>query len=219
MPRAGTDHRPGIRHLLEVGSSRLPRCGSALPRRPRQEIEALCSRWSATHAGRPPAEIEGLGPGPAALPGVRDRSHLDPAVLRSALAADPPGKALPVVNSAVEVCNLCSVVVSSPIGLYDDAKIRGDVTLQAGRTGSPMPGFERTPSTSPGGPFSSTRGARSGTRPRIRRAPRVTEDTTSLFMVIFAPAGYCAVARCGPRGVRATTRSSGISPPSRLTSF
>src|SRR4030095_14629374 len=53
------------------------------------------------------------------------------------------GDALQRLNSLVDVCNWCSFEFQLPYGLYDAAKIQGDVTLRIGRDGESYPGIRK----------------------------------------------------------------------------
>ena len=158
------------------------------------EIAALCARMVASHAGRAPGDIEGLAPARRLYRvfGI-DPTSTRPsseALLRRILQ----GKPFPSINSAVEVCNLCSTSFLLPIGLYDAAKIRGDVTLRQGEPGESYPGIRKDSVNVAGrpvlvddlGPFGNP------TSDSLRTC--VTEETASLLMVIFAPSDYAQAA-------------------------
>src|SRR5919201_2897424 len=53
------------------------------------------------------------------------------------------GDSLPRINSMVDVCNWCSFEFQLPYGLYDAAKIQGDVTLRIGREGESYAGIRK----------------------------------------------------------------------------
>jgi DNA/RNA-binding domain of Phe-tRNA-synthetase-like protein len=61
------------------------------------------------------------------------------ALLRRVRKGDP----LPRINSMVDVCNWCSFEFQLPYGLYDAAKIQGDVMLRIGRDGESYPGIRK----------------------------------------------------------------------------
>jgi len=185
----------GIRPLLEVGvveaaPVRVGPAGAGLT----AEIEALCARMAAAHAGRPPSEIEGLAPARR----LYRAFGIDPTTTRPSsealLRRILQGKPFPSVNSAVEVCNFCSTSFLLPIGLYDAAKIRGDVNLRRGEPGESYAGIRKDAVNVAGrpvliddvGPFGNP------TSDSLRTC--VTEATASLVMVIFAPAGYARAA-------------------------
>jgi DNA/RNA-binding domain of Phe-tRNA-synthetase-like protein len=182
---------PGIRPLLEVGIV------EASPVRvgPSQttllgEIDALCARMTAAYAGRPPAEIEGLAPARR----LYRAFGIDPTSTRPSsealLRRILQGKPFPAVSSAVEVCNLCSVSFLLPIGLYDAANIRGAVTLRRGETGESYPGIRKDAVNVSGRPVLVDEEGPFGNPTSDSARTCVTAQTTSLFMVVFAPAGY-----------------------------
>jgi DNA/RNA-binding domain of Phe-tRNA-synthetase-like protein len=51
------------------------------------------------------------------------------------------GKGLPQINAVVDVINLVSVESRLPIGLYDLARVQGDVVFRAGRAGETYKGI------------------------------------------------------------------------------
>jgi DNA/RNA-binding domain of Phe-tRNA-synthetase-like protein len=81
---------------------------------------------SATRAG-----YKTLGKDPARYRGSAE------ALLRRVIA----GKALPHINAVVDVINLVSVESRLPIGLYDLARVQGDVVFRAGRAGETYKGI------------------------------------------------------------------------------
>lgn len=101
------------------------------------------------------ARLRGLHAGcePAAVPGLREARTLyksfgmDPsrhrpsseALLRRVLQ----GKGLYRLGNVVDACNLASLVFLLPIGLYDLAKVRGDVLLRVGGAGDGYVGIRK----------------------------------------------------------------------------
>jgi DNA/RNA-binding domain of Phe-tRNA-synthetase-like protein len=85
------------------------------------------------------------------------------ALLRRVRRGDP----LPRINSMVDVCNWCSLEFQLPYGLYDAARLEGDVELRRGRDGEC---YARTRYTSTGASRLRMVAAPSATRRRIRRA-------------------------------------------------
>jgi len=186
---------PGIRPLLDVGvvTASPVKVGPAGPLL-LAEIAALCARMVEAHAGKPPGEIEGLSPARR----LYRAFGIDPTSTRPSsealLRRILQGKPFPSVNSAVEVCNLCSTTFLLPIGLYDAAKIAGAVTLRAGKAGESYPGIRKDLVNVAGrlvlvdeiGPFGNP------TSDSLRTS--VGGETRSLLMVIFAPADYARAA-------------------------
>ena len=97
------------------------------------------------------------------------------------------GDALPRINSMVDVCNWCSFEFQLPYGLYDAAKIEGDVTLRIGRDGESYPGIRkddvhvdgRIALVDAAGPF--------GNPTSDSARTMVTTGTTRGLLVVFAP--------------------------------
>lgn len=97
------------------------------------------------------------------------------------------GDTLPRINSMVDVCNWCSFEFQLPYGLYDAARIQGDVTLRIGRDGESYPGIRKDDVHVGGrialvdglGPFGNPTSDSSRTM--------VTTATTRGLLVVFAP--------------------------------
>ena len=120
------------------------------------------------------------------------RTGLDPtrrrpsseALLRRVLRGEP----LPRINSAVDVCNWCSLEFQLPYGLYDLARVEGDVVLRVGAEGEVYPGIRkdevhvagRMTLADAAGPF--------GNPTSDSARTQVTPATSSVLMVVFAPA-------------------------------
>ncbi len=108
------------------------------------------------------------------------------ALLRRAMK----GKPLPTVNSLVDVGNWCSLDFLLPLGLYDIARLSGDVILRRGESGESYRGIgdreihvaDRYVLADRIGPFGSP------VADSLRTA--VTLETTEALMIIFAPADY-----------------------------
>lgn len=97
------------------------------------------------------------------------------------------GDSLPRINSMVDVCNWCSFEFQLPYGLYDAARIQGDVTLRIGREGESYPGIRKDDVHVAGrialvdavGPF--------GNPTSDSARTMVTTGTTQGLLVVFAP--------------------------------
>jgi DNA/RNA-binding domain of Phe-tRNA-synthetase-like protein len=132
----------------------------------------------------PPAEV-------TAVRTMYKRVGLDPtktrpsseALLRRVRKGDP----LPRINSMVDVCNWCSLEFQLPYGLYDAARIEGDVELRIGRPDESYPGIRKDEVHVGGrialvdrvGPF--------GNPTSDSARTMVTTATTSALLVVFAP--------------------------------
>lgn len=98
------------------------------------------------------------------------------------------------INSAVDSCNLASLEFLLPVGMYDAARIQGDVSLRLGREGDSYAGIRkgdvnvarRLALYDDLGPFGSP------TSDSARTC--VEEGTGEILAVIFAPATYASAA-------------------------
>jgi len=156
------------------------------------EIQALCDDLRKTHAGRAPSEIEGLGAARRLYRGFGiDPTSTRPsseALLRRVLQ----GKPFPSVNAAVDLSNLCSVSFLLPIGLYDTAKLRGGVTLRRGLPEESYAGIRKDVVHLGGRPVLADDEGPFGNPTSDSRRTSIDSSTTSIWMVIFAPADYPA---------------------------
>ncbi|HET6373205.1 MAG TPA: phenylalanine--tRNA ligase beta subunit-related protein [Candidatus Polarisedimenticolia bacterium] len=153
------------------------------------EIETLAVSLARRHAGTPPSEIEGLAPARAlyrsfGIDPTRTRPSSE-ALLRRAVA----GKPLPRILNAVDLCNLCALRFLLPIGLYDAARIRGNVTLRRGATAESYEGIRKDEVHLAGRPVLADEEGPFGNPTSDSLRTSVTLATRSLWMVIFAPAG------------------------------
>ena len=131
---------------------------------------------------------------PAEVTSVRTmykRVGLDPTKTRPSsealLRRVRKGDTLPRINSMVDVCNWCSLEFQLPYGLYDAAKIDGDVELRIGRAGESYAGIRKDDVHVEGrialadavGPF--------GNPTSDSARTMVTTATTQALLVVFAP--------------------------------
>ena len=132
----------------------------------------------------PPAEV-------TAVRTMYKRVGLDPTKTRPSsealLRRVRKGDTLPRINSMVDVCNWCSLEFQLPYGLYDAARIDGDVELRMGRVGESYPGIRkddvhvdgRITLADQAGPF--------GNPTSDSARTMVTTGTTRALLVVFAP--------------------------------
>lgn len=155
-----------------------------------EETARLAPGLMAAHAGRPPAEIPGL----AEARNLYKSFGMDPsrhrpsseALLRRTLQ----GKDLYRISNVVDSCNLASLTMLLPIGMYDLDLIRGDVTLRTGLAGEEYPGIRKGPVHLAGrlGLFDAAGPFGSPTSDSARTC--VTARTTAILAVIMATAAY-----------------------------
>ena len=158
------------------------------------ETEALAVRLRERHAGREPSAIEGLREARALYNafGMEPSRHRpsSEALLRRVLQ----GKGLYRLGNAVDVGNLASLSFLLPIGLYDLAKVDGDVELRLGAPGEGYDGI-RKDRVNVGGrlSFHDARGPfGSPTSDSLRTC--TDEHSTTLLAVVLATAAYDAAA-------------------------
>lgn len=136
---------PGLQGVLAVGLVTVDglRVGPGDAVAP--EREAVVADHRARWAGRAPAEIPPLQEARRLYHavGIQPTRHRpsSEALLRRVLQ----GRDLYAINNAVDACNLASLTFLLPIGLYDRAKLRGDVTFRLGGPGEEYPGIRKGP--------------------------------------------------------------------------
>jgi DNA/RNA-binding domain of Phe-tRNA-synthetase-like protein len=97
------------------------------------------------------------------------------------------GDTLPRINSMVDVCNWCSLEFQLPYGLYDAAKIDGDVDLRIGRGGESYPGIRKDDVHVDGRIALADRVGPFGNPTSDSARTMVTTATTQALLVVFAP--------------------------------
>jgi DNA/RNA-binding domain of Phe-tRNA-synthetase-like protein len=151
---------------------------------------ATCSDLMTRHEGESPAEIEGVFPARSlyrafGIDPTRHRPSSE-ALLRRVVQ----GKGLPRILNAVDLCNLFALRFLLPLGLYDADRIEGSVTLRKGGPGESYEGIRKDAVHLEGRPVLADAAGPFGNPTSDSLRTCVTPATRSLFMVIFAPAGY-----------------------------
>jgi DNA/RNA-binding domain of Phe-tRNA-synthetase-like protein len=182
---------PEIAPLLRLGIVRAePVAVRAASPELEAEMQGLARDLHGRHAGTPPGEVEGLRPARRLYRALGiDPTQTRPsseALFRRA-AGDRP---LPLVNNAVDVCNLCSLRFLLPIGMYDLGKIDGDVSLRRGSDAESYPGIRKDEVRLHGRPVLCDAVGPFGNPTSDSLRTSVDQGTRGLWMVIFAPAAY-----------------------------
>ena len=137
----------------------------------------------------PPAET-------SAVRSMYKRVGLDPTKTRPSsealLRRIKRGDALPRINSMVDVCNWCSLEFQLPYGLYDAARVEGDVELRLGRPGEVYAGIRKDDVHVGGRITLADRTGPFGNPTSDSARTQVTTATTSALVVVFAPAELAA---------------------------
>lgn len=152
------------------------------PREPR--LDAPLAAAELAVRAQPPAES-------AAVRTMYRRTGLDPTRRRPSsealLRRVRKGEGLPRINSLVDVSNWCSLEFQLPYGLYDAARIQGDVVLRLGHEGESYPGI-RKDDVHVGGRITLADDAGPFGNPTSDSArTMVTTATTRALVVVFAP--------------------------------
>jgi DNA/RNA-binding domain of Phe-tRNA-synthetase-like protein len=155
-----------------------------------EEIEQLGETHRRAWSGKAPSEIPGLEPARRLYRtfGV-DPTRIRPsseALLRRTLKGEP----LYRINRLVDACNWASLALLLPIGLYDLARVRGNMVVRVGRSGEEYEGIRKGPVHVAGrltvaddeGPFGSP------TSDSARTS--VSTGTTEALAVVFAPGDF-----------------------------
>jgi DNA/RNA-binding domain of Phe-tRNA-synthetase-like protein len=144
---------------------------------------ALAAAEAAVRTG-PPAEV-------GSVRTMYKRVGLDPTKTRPSsealLRRVRKGDTLPRINSMVDVCNWCSLEFQLPYGLYDAARIDGDVELRVGRGGESYAGIRKDDVHVDGRMTLSDRNGPFGNPTSDSARTMVTTATTSALLVVFAP--------------------------------
>jgi DNA/RNA-binding domain of Phe-tRNA-synthetase-like protein len=148
------------------------------------KLDAPLAAVEAAVRANPPAEI-------AAVRTMYKKVGIDPTKRRPSsealLRRVRKGEPLPRINTMVDVCNWCSLEFQLPYGLYDAARIQGDVVLRLGRPGEAYAGIRKDDVHVGGritladdlGPF--------GNPTSDSARTMVTAATTQALVVVFAP--------------------------------
>jgi DNA/RNA-binding domain of Phe-tRNA-synthetase-like protein len=157
--------------------------GATVVERDHRMDAALAAAESETRTN-PPAEV-------AAVRSMYKRVGLDPTKTRPSsealLRRVRKGDTLPRINSMVDVCNWCSLEFQLPYGLYDAARIEGDVELRRGQPGESYPGIRKDDVHVGGRLALADRVGPFGNPTSDSARTMVTTATTSGLLVVFAP--------------------------------
>ena len=147
-------------------------------------MDAPLAAAEAAVRANPPEEV-------AAVRTMYKRVGLDPTKRRPSsealLRRVRKGEPLPRINAMVDVCNWCSLEFQLPYGLYDAAKIDGDVVLRLGREGESYPGIRKDDVHVGGRITLADRVGPFGNPTSDSARTMVTTDTTRALLVVFAP--------------------------------
>ena len=173
---------PGLAAIVRLGALVIEQVANASAE---ALLDAPLSAAEAAVRAHPPEESQ-------AVRAMYRRIGLDPTKTRPSsealLRRVRKGDRLPRINTLVDICNWCSLEFQLPYGLYDVTALEPPVTLRMGHPGESYPGIrkdvvnvaERLTLADQGGPF--------GNPTSDSARTMVTEATTSVLTVVFAPA-------------------------------
>jgi DNA/RNA-binding domain of Phe-tRNA-synthetase-like protein len=99
------------------------------------------------------------------------------------------GKGFPQINTVVDIINLVSVESRLPIGLYDLARVRGDIVFRAGRAGETYKGIGKYDLNLEGLPVFSDEEGPHGSPTSDSERTRVTPETQSIAAILVSFGG------------------------------
>jgi DNA/RNA-binding domain of Phe-tRNA-synthetase-like protein len=99
------------------------------------------------------------------------------------------GKGLPQINAVVDVINLVSVESRMPVGLYDLARVQGDIIFRAGRLGETYKGIGKYDLNLESLPLFADADGPHGSATSDSERTMVTAETTSVLAIIVAFGG------------------------------
>ena len=103
------------------------------------------------------------------------------------------GKGLPQINAVVDVINLVSVESRMPIGLYDSARVQGEVIFRAGRAGETYKGIGKYDLNLEDLPLFADAEGPHGSATSDSERTMVTAETTRVLAIIVAFGGTDAL--------------------------
>jgi DNA/RNA-binding domain of Phe-tRNA-synthetase-like protein len=98
------------------------------------------------------------------------------------------GGTLPRINTLVDICNWCSLELQLPYGLYDLSKIEPPIELRVGTEGEQYEGIRKDAVHVAGRPALTDQRGPFGNPTSDSARTMVTEATSEILCVVFAPA-------------------------------
>jgi DNA/RNA-binding domain of Phe-tRNA-synthetase-like protein len=102
------------------------------------------------------------------------------------------GDHLPRINTLVDICNWCSLELQLPYGLYDLSRIEPPIELRPGADGEQYEGIRKDAVHVGGRPTLADQRGAFGNPTSDSARTMVTEATSEVLCVIFAPADLAA---------------------------
>src|SRR5262249_6095657 len=109
------------------------------------------------------------------------------------------GKGMPKIGAVVDVINLVSVESRLPVGLYDVAKLHGDIVFRAGRAGETYKGIGKYDLNLEGLPLLADELGAHGSATSDSERTMVTPETKQVLAVIISFGGSDGLEKWGSR--------------------
>jgi DNA/RNA-binding domain of Phe-tRNA-synthetase-like protein len=173
---------PGLAAIVRLGALVIEQTANTVAD---ARLEAPLAAAEAAVRAHPPEESQ-------AVRAMYRRIGLDPTKTRPSsealLRRVRKGEHLPRINTLVDICNWCSLEFQLPYGLYDVSALQPPVVLRIGQEGESYPGIrkdvvnvaDRLTLVDRAGPF--------GNPTSDSARTMVTEATSAVLTVVFAPA-------------------------------
>lgn len=183
----GVSVHPDLQPLLRLGAAEIGPLGLAPAGALDPEIEQICRALRERWAGKEPHEIEALEPArrlyrALGIDPTRTRPSSE-ALLRRVLRGDP----FPRILAPVDIGNLCSLDFLLPVGIYDLAKVEGDVIVRRGGAGEGYAGIRKERVNLEGRLAVCDAAGAFGNPTSDSDRTKVTAATRHLLFLIFAP--------------------------------
>jgi DNA/RNA-binding domain of Phe-tRNA-synthetase-like protein len=173
---------PALAGVVRLG---IVACGGASNARHDTRLDAPLAAAEDAARKAPPEERQ-------AVRAMYRRLGIDPTKTRPSsealLRRVKKGDALPRINTLVDVCNWCSLELQLPYGLYDLSKVEPPIELRVGTEGEQYEGIRKDAVHVAGRPTLADQRGPFGNPTSDSARTMVTEATSDILCVVFAPA-------------------------------
>jgi DNA/RNA-binding domain of Phe-tRNA-synthetase-like protein len=173
---------PALAGVVRLG---IVACGGASNARHDTRLDAPLAEAEEAARRAPPEERQ-------AVRTMYRRLGIDPTKTRPSsealLRRVKKGGRLPRINTLVDICNWCSLECQLPYGLYDLSKIEPPIELRLGEEGEQYDGIRKDAVHIGGRPTLADQRGAFGNPTSDSARTMVTEATSEVFCVVFAPA-------------------------------
>jgi DNA/RNA-binding domain of Phe-tRNA-synthetase-like protein len=173
---------PALAGVVRLG---IVACGGASNARHDTRLDAPLAEAEEVARRAPPEELQ-------AVRTMYRRLGIDPTRTRPSsealLRRVKKGDGLPRINTLVDICNWCSLELQLPYGLYDLSTIEPPIELRLGAQGEQYDGIRKDAVHIGGRPTLADQRGAFGNPTSDSARTMVTEATSDVLCVVFAPA-------------------------------